>query len=266
MAGTQGLALLAASAVLVSVVLYFALDDQSPHRIATQVGDLFQSQSPSATKDKLFTKEELKQYDGKTQKKPIYLAILGDVFDVTAGDRYYGPEGGYSFFAGIDATRAYVTGEFNPKGLREDFDGLDLKGVDGITHWHDFFITHNEYRQVGRLIGYYYDKNGQPTAKLNEFQQMAQENEKVKKRDSDLKQLYPPCNTAWDSKTGSTVWCTEKSGGIQRSWRGYPRQLYDPPGSSQVRCACAQDSNDDNPALRLYPGCKKDSEKCFLKK
>ena len=39
---------------------------------------------------------------------PIYLAVLGRVFDVTKGADYYGPgAGGYSGFAGRDGSRAF---------------------------------------------------------------------------------------------------------------------------------------------------------------
>ena len=48
----------------------------------------------------------------------------GDVFDVSASARLYGPGGGYHFFAGRDATRAFVTGCFE-----EDLNG-DLRGVE----------------------------------------------------------------------------------------------------------------------------------------
>lgn len=51
-------------------------------------------------------------YNGRDPKKPIYIAILGDVYDVTEGRRIYGPGGYYSFFSGRDASRAYVTGCF----------------------------------------------------------------------------------------------------------------------------------------------------------
>ena len=40
----------------------------------------------------------------------IYLAILGHVFDVTKGSRFYTGDSQYAFFAGKDATRAFVTG------------------------------------------------------------------------------------------------------------------------------------------------------------
>ena len=48
----------------------------------------------------LFTKEEIKAYDGSEGSKGLYLGILGRVFDVSKGAQHYGPGGGYSFFTG----------------------------------------------------------------------------------------------------------------------------------------------------------------------
>ena len=59
---------------------------------------------------KEFTADELAQYDGSDLSKPIYLAINGKVFDVSAGPKYYGKGGSYGYFSGKDASRAYITG------------------------------------------------------------------------------------------------------------------------------------------------------------
>jgi hypothetical protein len=48
----------------------------------------------------------------------------GDVYDVSANRRTYGPGGGYGFFAGKDAARAFVTGCFKDD-LTHDIRGLD---------------------------------------------------------------------------------------------------------------------------------------------
>merc|ERR1711939_215707 len=58
------------------------------------------------------TPDQLALYNGTDPKKPIYLAINGTIFDVSAGRHTYGPAGSYSVFAGRDATRAFVTGCF----------------------------------------------------------------------------------------------------------------------------------------------------------
>ena len=48
---------------------------------------------------RMFTKEELSKFTG-ADERDVYLAILGDVFDVTKGRKHYGVGGGYHFFAG----------------------------------------------------------------------------------------------------------------------------------------------------------------------
>lgn len=55
---------------------------------------------------------------------PIYVALNGTIYDVSASPEFYGPGGSYHFFAGRDATRAFVTGCFT-----EDLTG-DLRGVE----------------------------------------------------------------------------------------------------------------------------------------
>lgn len=62
------------------------------------------------------TDKELQAYDGKDPTKPIYIALNGTIYDVTAGARVYGPGGSYSIFAGKDAARAFVTGCFLEDG------------------------------------------------------------------------------------------------------------------------------------------------------
>ena len=77
------------------------------------------------SKRKVFTADELKKYDGSSGKGP-YLALLGQVFDVSKGAQHYGPGGGYAFFSGRDASRAFVTGKFDEEGLTDDVMGLEL--------------------------------------------------------------------------------------------------------------------------------------------
>jgi predicted heme/steroid binding protein len=73
----------------------------------------------------LITLDELKKYDGSDGSPGLYIAVLGQVFDVSKGKDHYGPGGGYSFFAAKDGSRAFVTGEFNEAGLIDDVTGLD---------------------------------------------------------------------------------------------------------------------------------------------
>jgi predicted heme/steroid binding protein len=70
------------------------------------------------------TDEQLLAYNGVDPKKPILLGLNGSIYDVSAAPKTYGPGGGYHFFAGRDAARAYLTGCF-----QEDLTP-DLRGVE----------------------------------------------------------------------------------------------------------------------------------------
>ncbi|KAI4724039.1 cytochrome b5 [Aureobasidium sp. EXF-10728] len=74
------------------------------------------------------TDEELKAYDGRDASKPVYIALNGTIYDVSAGRQTYGPGGSYNFFAGRDATRAFITGCFQ-EDLTPDIRGAELTYV-----------------------------------------------------------------------------------------------------------------------------------------
>lgn len=54
----------------------------------------------SLTPERMLTEDELTLYNGEPNSKGLYLAILGQVFDVERGRKHYGPGGGYHFFTG----------------------------------------------------------------------------------------------------------------------------------------------------------------------
>jgi predicted heme/steroid binding protein len=128
------------------------------------------------------TLEELAAYDGTDPEKPIYLAINGTIYDVTAGRRIYGPDGSYKYFAGCDASRAYVTGCFaddrtaDMRGVEqmylpiedpevdahwtreelnvmrnEEFREAKKKTHEALKHWVDFFAKSDKYVVVGKV-------------------------------------------------------------------------------------------------------------------
>ncbi|EED21444.1 heme/steroid binding domain protein, putative [Talaromyces stipitatus ATCC 10500] len=132
------------------------------------------------------TPSQLALYDGSDPSLPIYLALNGTIIDVSANPRIYGPGGGYHFFVGTDATRAFVTGCF-----KEDLTG-DMTGVEElyipiedaddshreksltpgekkrrherevqearekvaaqVDHWVKFYSNHNKYFAVGKVV------------------------------------------------------------------------------------------------------------------
>lgn len=128
------------------------------------------------------TPEELSAYSGADPDKPVYLSINGTIYDVSAGRHVYGPGGSYSFFAGKDASRAYVTGCFaddltqDMRGVEEMYLPLDDPETDAhwttaeieklraeeranaedraykaLKHWVDFFAKSKKYHRVGFL-------------------------------------------------------------------------------------------------------------------
>ncbi|KAJ3383423.1 hypothetical protein HDU92_004217 [Lobulomyces angularis] len=103
-------------------------------------------------KERVFTVEELSKYDGTNPDLPIYLAILGKVYDVTAGRQYYNAiDGSYGFFSGKDATRSYITGCFKTH-LTHDLRGLTPGEIKNLNQWVDMYSKSDKYFYVGTVI------------------------------------------------------------------------------------------------------------------
>ncbi|XP_046396960.1 neuferricin isoform X2 [Ischnura elegans] len=218
----------------------------------------------------LLSSEELKKYGGSGRNGKLYLSILGKIFDVTKGKKHYGEGGGYSFFTGRDASRAYVTGDFTETGLIDEVLDLTPQQLKGLQGWLEFYIK--EYKYVGKLIGRYYDPMGRKTEYLQQVEEIIKEAQRKERENDAEKRKYPPCNTEWSASKGSRVWCSNKSGGILRDWVGVPRKLY-VVGSSTPRCVCVRHPSEkhldgpslSDPQLEEYPGCHKDSISCSIK-
>ncbi len=158
---------------------------------------------------RLITLNELAAHGHSGPLKPIWLAVLGSVFDVDKGaSRYYGPNGGYNFFTGLDGTRAYVTGEFNDEGLVDDIEGLEALQVGEIEQWIKFYTK--DYTYVGKLIGRYYNRDGSPTKAWYKYKKLLGEQEKVRAALKELEKKFPGCNSRWNEQEGGTVFCSEK--------------------------------------------------------
>lgn len=54
--------------------------------------------------NRVFTVQELKKYNGVNPNLPIYLALDGNVYDVTVGKDYYKAGGPYHSLAGKDSS------------------------------------------------------------------------------------------------------------------------------------------------------------------
>lgn len=88
---------------------------------------------------------------------PVYLAVRGRVFDVTAGRNFYGPGGPYENFAGRDATRGLACGSFDEDMLTKDLEnplddlsGLGPDEMSALQDWEERFLE--KYLVVGKLV------------------------------------------------------------------------------------------------------------------
>ncbi|KAF5308723.1 hypothetical protein FQR65_LT06084 [Abscondita terminalis] len=204
---------------------------------------------------------ELQQFNGVT-KPELYLAILGNVFDVTEGRKHYGAEGSYNIFVGRDSSRSFITGKFDAADASDDVSGLSKSDLLSLNNWISFYT--NEYKKVGKLIGKYYDKSGSETQYCKEIKEIIEEALRDKEKDAMQKYRFPPCNIEWDIQRGSKVWCTRRSGGIERSWIGFPRKLFEP-GSDSYRCACVKEEDLALGNLKEYEGCISNFDTCYVK-
>lgn len=117
---------------------------------------------------KIFTTSELKQYTNL--ENGLYLSILGQVFDVTKGEKHYGPGENYHaftgnyflhwkmyhilttmyiwyyLFIGRDASLAFITGEFDNEGLADDISSLSAQQVKALDDWLQFYKANYIYK------------------------------------------------------------------------------------------------------------------------
>lgn len=59
----------------------------------------------------------LKEFDGRDDATPAYVALRGEVFDVSSKPQFYKKGGGYNLFAGHDASYSLATGSLDPADL-----------------------------------------------------------------------------------------------------------------------------------------------------
>ncbi|KAG5230631.1 membrane steroid-binding protein [Salix suchowensis] len=95
------------------------------------------------------TEEELQQYDGTDSKKPLLMAIKGQIYDVSQSRVFYGPGGPYALFAGKDASRALAKMSFEEKDLTGDVSGLGPFELEALQDWEYKFMS--KYVKVGTI-------------------------------------------------------------------------------------------------------------------
>eukprot|EP00993_Chasmostoma_nieuportense_P003598 NODE_4304_length_809_cov_47.089443_g4146_i0.p1 GENE.NODE_4304_length_809_cov_47.089443_g4146_i0~~NODE_4304_length_809_cov_47.089443_g4146_i0.p1 ORF type:complete len:255 (+),score=74.64 NODE_4304_length_809_cov_47.089443_g4146_i0:56-766(+) len=199
---------------------------------------------------RVFTPEELQRHDGSDPSAPLYLAIMGEVYDVSAGAKFYGKAGGYHFFAGKDCSSAYATGKFDEEGLTSDLSGITVDTILSIFDWKSFYDTHKAYKRVGVLSERFYTAEGAPTTALREAWLLKSKAEELKATDEALKQEFPACHSRATAKDPFVeLWCPEGKEGP-----GYVRLLV-----AKQRCVCATTAQLADTRLGVYEGCPPDA-------
>mmetsp|Transcript_29845 Transcript_29845/g.42383 ORF Transcript_29845/g.42383 Transcript_29845/m.42383 type:complete len:203 (-) Transcript_29845:163-771(-) len=120
---------------------------------------------------RIITLEELAEYDGKEEGKPIWLSILGEVYDVSKGPEHYGAKRGYNIFAGRDGSVPYITGKFTPEEASKSLSVLKSGECHSLEQWRQFYYDEKKYPFQGLSLGRFYDENRNPTEELIEFHQ-----------------------------------------------------------------------------------------------
>uniref|UniRef100_A0ACD5XHU6 Uncharacterized protein n=1 Tax=Avena sativa TaxID=4498 RepID=A0ACD5XHU6_AVESA len=208
-------------------------------------------------KPRLWTPEELSAYNGTDEALPILLGILGSVFDVTKGRSHYGPGGGYHHFSGRDASRAFVSGNFTGDGLTDSLQGLSSMEVNSIVDWRKLYFE--KYTFSGKLVGRFYDSQGNPTKYLKGVEMKAKRGAQLLEKQKSEEDKIPNCNSKWSQAEGGEVWCEAAA--------GYPRLVRRAgdialTGQVSQRCACFREEDLRRPGLVLYQGCQYLSTSC----
>mmetsp|Transcript_23013 Transcript_23013/g.39538 ORF Transcript_23013/g.39538 Transcript_23013/m.39538 type:complete len:175 (+) Transcript_23013:153-677(+) len=109
------------------------------------------STSPISPKEqKVFTPAELAEFDGSDPTRPIYLAIKGDVFDVTRAVDFYGKGNSYNLFTGKDASRALAKMSLNLEDCVPDYEDLSWGEKDSLNAWYASFSQ--KYPRIGKVL------------------------------------------------------------------------------------------------------------------
>lgn len=152
---------------------------------------------------RLWTEEEL------AAAEDLLLVVVGEIYDVKGGEKYYEGDGGYGCFIRKDRTRAFVSGKFT-EDETDDLSDMTEDQCLGILHWVDFYRNHATYKHVGRLVGTFWDAEGRPTAENLAFQACVRRGELAKEEEKKMDEQRPRCASRWSAKEGGKVWCEQE--------------------------------------------------------
>ncbi|CAE7359284.1 tag-131 [Symbiodinium sp. CCMP2592] len=156
---------------------------------------------------RVWTPADLALHDGENRSRPLLLAILGEVYDVGPGARFYAPGEGYSGMAGKDASRAMSTGNFK-KDATPSLHGFSKEQVADVMQWRSFYRKHEQYRFVGFLQGVYYSEEGSATPTLQNLEEAQSLVEKATKAMTAARERFKACNSKTKQEDPQMeLWC-----------------------------------------------------------
>ncbi|KAG2443810.1 hypothetical protein HXX76_002153 [Chlamydomonas incerta] len=97
---------------------------------------------------RIFTAEELLAYDGAEASKPVYIAVKGVVYDVSASREFYGKGGPYEAFAGRECSRALAIMKVDAAECNGNLEDCTEKQLKTLDDWIAKFNT--KYTVVGK--------------------------------------------------------------------------------------------------------------------
>ena len=72
------------------------------------------------------TNFQLRKYTGKDDNH-ICIGVKGEIYDVTRGSNFYGPDGPYGAFAGRDASRAFACFSTDESMFKESYCFIEIQ-------------------------------------------------------------------------------------------------------------------------------------------
>lgn len=106
-----------------------------------------------------YSSEQLAQYDGSDGSRPLLMGVRGFVFDVSAGDRFYGPDASYHALIARDASRAVARMSIDASDLNDQCDSLDgseWRRLESVLR--ETYLV--KYPVVGHVTGGYFYPTG----------------------------------------------------------------------------------------------------------
>ncbi|TMW57835.1 hypothetical protein Poli38472_014438 [Pythium oligandrum] len=155
--GVNDNVLLGAGVAVIAIVVlrYWNASVEAEHMRALAAARERQAKAKAEKKEirrRFFTLEELKEFNGENGK-PIYIAVLDEVYDVSNKRDFYGPGAGYHLFAGREASRALAKMSFEKEDLEnEDLSDLSFMDNETLQDWVMKFSLYNGYPNVGRIL------------------------------------------------------------------------------------------------------------------